>query len=366
MQVDMHFYGVFCMARAAGMNREAAKTIAYASQYVDDSNLTETNTHDNGGKIISEATAHHTTDIKNINHNDQRYIWVPFHFYPSGVGVKFTDKLVCQKDSTSVNEMVDNHINQDKSYILELMGIAAHVYADTFSHYGFSGVSSRSNRVVGETIKLYGLPPTLEALLGKKVARWFGRYGKQGGLMSNIRTLISDGAELATGALGHGGVSIYPDQPYLKWEFEYEFKNPNRNDYSERDNQVTFLEACVKLYEMFTKFLNAHPEYKEDGVRIEIEKIIPHLKEILKTEGGKDERMEKWKKYAADNLLYNGDGEIDTYDSEDWHNQYEDFSKLTNHDEFANMNIYKFFQAASYHKHTVLRELLPKHGIIVI
>ena len=30
----------------------------------------------------------------------------------------------------------------------------AHVYADTFSHYGFSGVSSRNNKVDGSSFEL--------------------------------------------------------------------------------------------------------------------------------------------------------------------------------------------------------------------
>ena len=227
MQVDMHYYGVYCIARAAGIEKDAAKTIAYASQYVDDSNIREITTHDNGSKAISVATAHHTTDIKNIDHNDQRYIWVPFHFFPGGVGEAFTEKLICRKDSDMVNEMLNNHMKQNTPYILELMGIAAHVYADTFAHYGFSGVSSRRNRVIGDTLEIYNLPPTITAVLGKKVAKWFEKYGVQGGLLQNIRTVISGGAELATGALGHGGVSIYPDQPYLNWSFEYEHPSPS-------------------------------------------------------------------------------------------------------------------------------------------
>ena len=36
MQKDMHFYGVYAMARAAGIKPDSAYTIAYASQFVDD------------------------------------------------------------------------------------------------------------------------------------------------------------------------------------------------------------------------------------------------------------------------------------------------------------------------------------------
>ena len=36
MQIDMHFYGVYAMARAAGLDPVTAETIANASQFVDD------------------------------------------------------------------------------------------------------------------------------------------------------------------------------------------------------------------------------------------------------------------------------------------------------------------------------------------
>ena len=48
-----------------------------------------------------------------------------------------------------------------------MLGIAAHVYADTFSHYGFSGVSSRGNKVYNSSFRLNeeveGLDETITA-----------------------------------------------------------------------------------------------------------------------------------------------------------------------------------------------------------
>ena len=36
MQLDMHYYATFAMARAAGLNSETSRVIATASQFVDD------------------------------------------------------------------------------------------------------------------------------------------------------------------------------------------------------------------------------------------------------------------------------------------------------------------------------------------
>lgn len=37
MQTDMHYYGTYFLARAAGLNATAALSIAIAAEYVDDS-----------------------------------------------------------------------------------------------------------------------------------------------------------------------------------------------------------------------------------------------------------------------------------------------------------------------------------------
>ena len=41
MQSDFHYYCIGVLARAAGFNRDDALTIAYASQYTDDSTESE-------------------------------------------------------------------------------------------------------------------------------------------------------------------------------------------------------------------------------------------------------------------------------------------------------------------------------------
>lgn len=86
MQIDMHYYGVYALARLAGLKPGAAKTIAMASQYVDDSVDNDTLDHESGGKLIPVATAHHTGNIRNVDRDDQRYIWVSFHFFPGNEG----------------------------------------------------------------------------------------------------------------------------------------------------------------------------------------------------------------------------------------------------------------------------------------
>ena len=368
MQKDMHYYGVYCLARSAGIKKKAAEIIAYASQYIDDSTARDIDDHKDGSKIIAIPTAHHTMDlIRNLDLNHQREIWVPFHFMPGGKGTTFTSKLVCRKDSAIAREMVKNNLYHDeKAYVLHLLGITAHVYADTFAHYGFSGVSSRRNRIVGDTVKIEQSTELLEFLMGNKLATFFEKYGEQGGLLHNVRSFVSFAGEVGSGALGHGAVSVYPDQPFLRWSFDYEYPDMVTETKSMRDNQKTFLEACEKLYNLFTDFLAIHKQHFDIASRVEFLEIKPKIKEILALEVSKEERCDAWVKALKKGEVSGKKEKLPIYDADKWENERDNFPKLTNAKDGAKLNVYKFYQAASYHRHYVLRELLPKHGIIVI
>jgi len=147
MQEDMHYYATLAIALSAGINKDDAEIIAYSSQYVDDSTEANSEQHEDGGLLYGIATAHHSISCiahRFIEKEEQRRVWVPFHFVPGGEGSNFEEKLICKKDSKIAQEMFNNHINVavDKEFGLELIGIAAHAFMDSFSHYGFSGISS--------------------------------------------------------------------------------------------------------------------------------------------------------------------------------------------------------------------------------
>jgi len=55
MQQDMHFYGIYALARAAGIKPDSAYSIAYASQFVDDALEGEVNILRKYGNIIESA-----------------------------------------------------------------------------------------------------------------------------------------------------------------------------------------------------------------------------------------------------------------------------------------------------------------------
>jgi len=81
MQIDMHYYCIYAMARLAGLKPEVTKIIATASQYVDDAVAEDIQHHENGNMLAPILTAHRLIEIlDNRNPEDQPFVWVPFHF----------------------------------------------------------------------------------------------------------------------------------------------------------------------------------------------------------------------------------------------------------------------------------------------
>ncbi len=220
MKIDMHYYGTYAMARAAGLKKDTAKIIATSAQFVDDNAEKESIDFRDGGRMDAEATAHHAIDKKNIDLEDQRQIWVPFHFLPGNEGKSYTGRLVCRMDSDVTREMLAFNLSlSGQPYALPLIGITAHILADTFAHYGFSGISSRRNKVHGNSFKFYELDKKMETYIVKKAGIFKKIYHSETGLMVNVKSWF---AENITGALGHGAVMTFPDRPYLIWQFAYQ------------------------------------------------------------------------------------------------------------------------------------------------
>lgn len=336
------------MAIAAGIPKHDAAVIAYASQFVDDSTRYDSETHEDGGLLFGITTAHHPhqslIDSLKTPHGEsteeQRKIWVPFHFFPGGEGDTFHERILCLKDGPIVREMLDNHlaVALNKDYTLELIGICAHVYADTFSHYGFSGMSSPFNEIKGNFEPVGQLRPQIIEHLKVQTER-----------------AKAVAAGKVTGNLGHASVFEWPDRPYLHWRFTFTRQRPNNGPVSDRDNRVTFLEACEKLHGFFSRFVKKR--YTDSAVR-SFDEIAPQVKEIIHSQGTGDERVELWKRSGLA-------GDMPEYRPQAWEDEKNAFAGLKDSSLSIKTHAYRFHQAAAYHRYYVLKDLLPSHGIAV-
>lgn len=367
MQEDMHYYGTYAMARAAGLEVKHAEIIAYAAQYVDDSTANDSEVHQDGGMFQTIATAHTNAEaIGNAvaDHTEQRQVWIPFHFFPGNEGNTLSEKLACVKDSELAQEMVKNHIRHAVSvkdeYGLTLIGIMAHVYADTFSHYGFSGVSSRNNEVDGESFELEVNNLEVRAYVMGKFSSFLTKYTPTF-IIKNYRNIASEGASAVTGALGHGAVGTYPDRPFLKWSFN--FKKEDRSS-GTRDNPTTFLEGCEKLHKAFSDFAD------QAGVStnpVEFDSIKDEVDQIIRLEAAKEGRIEAWIDAIDNGRLFElEEREALQYSKHDWEQHKENFETLESSSQMLAKEVYHFHQAAIYHRDYTLKQLLPKHGIMVL
>jgi hypothetical protein len=349
MQTDMHYYGTYAMARAAGIERDACFIIATAAQFVDDHANKETIKFRDGARIDTEATAHHSTNINNVKEDDQRMVWVPFHFLPGNEGEAYQEKMLCRKDSDIAKEMVRHALTlHDKVYALPLIGITAHVYADTFSHHGFSGYKSSLNKVDKGSFQFdEEHSNSIINYIRGKVDKFYEKF------QANIAESLSK--------LGHGAVATFPDRPYLKWSFTYESQPDQR---VERNNPKDFLDGCKALHLMFSEFVQSEPDYKADKGK-SFEEIESIVQTILACEDDMQGRINAWKGAANSGRLFaNGAEEIPDYDGSVWHSQRESLANENDSEVAISEPIYHFYQAASIHRTYILRDLLPDNNLV--
>lgn len=349
MQTDMHYYGTYAMARAAGLNQDTCTKIAYSAQFVDDNAGHKDLETKDRAQLHVTASAHHTTNIKNLDKCDQSLVWVPFHFLPGGVGDTYEERLMCVKDSDISNEMFDHYLSLPlKGFTPYLIGVAAHVYADTFSHYGFSGISSDVNKINGDSFEFKD--DITDEIKTYIVNKWTA---------FKTRLAASAAEELSHG-LGHGAAHTFPDRPYLTWKFNYESDESSQW----RSNPDTFLDACEKLHQRFKSLAQLHPEFRaSDGVEFEV--IVPIVKAILSTQSKMDGRIEQWKEYANNGSLFGFPETIPDYNADDWLEQLNAVKNIENSQDVIDFDVFKFLQATAVHRTYVLRELLPEHGLLV-
>jgi len=172
MQKDFHYYVIYAVAKEAGYKDDEARTIAYASQYVDDNTDREYTVSDSSGEfydrfpdkigkscefyfpILTQAV-----DITSFKLSVQRYIFAPFHFIPGDNDVEINGKknpLCTTRGCSNAVTLLQDSLKSEDLYRI---GIALHTYADTWTHERFSAFHEDWNKVYKSVFK--GLPPNI-------------------------------------------------------------------------------------------------------------------------------------------------------------------------------------------------------------
>jgi hypothetical protein len=263
VQIDFHFAATYAVARIAGFDDAQAHTIAYSAQYVDDSTTSGFLRFDNGMRFYRHATAHPPVDLANMDNDVGARSWLPFHFLPGNDGLetpapqdeRYWRRLVCRPDSPVAHAMMRDVVEasvKHGEHSLHRLGIAAHVFVDTFAHQGFVGERTRLNEV------------------------------------DDIRKASGDALEkMHVPPVGHGQVDTYPDRPFLHWQYL-----DSTGQLVDRNNPVDFVRAADRLCQEFQRYRAGDADVQVPGLGVAKLKVAALISGITDEDG--DARCKRW------------------------------------------------------------------------
>ncbi|NOZ69316.1 MAG: hypothetical protein GXP46_08770 [Deferribacteres bacterium] len=207
MDTEFHYYMTGIIARAAGFSEAEAKTIATASEYVDENDVCLKIEDRSGGKPYENYISQ-TMNILKPKRKLMR-IYPVFHFVPGDPA----DERACRTDgkmhllnTTPGNEtassMMDEAFRAPEDTRLYRIGIATHAYADTWAHQNFVGWYDYFNNI--------GMDPKPD--------------------------------------IGHADAEHHPDWPAHRWE-DCRLVN------DEIDNTERYIDAAEKIYGKYRSYL---------------------------------------------------------------------------------------------------------------
>ncbi len=350
MQIDFHHTTTYVVARAAGFNHDDAHIIAYASQYVDDATSTGMVQFDNQAVYNRISSAHKMLDARNTQELANHQVWLAFHFLPGNGGKQagenpdgsFINKIVCRPNSPVAQEMVRGVIlDKDRLYGLHRLGVAMHVYVDTWAHQGFAGVLHDVNEVEdAEETSNSGL--------------------FDGGIGSFLRDILDD----AIPPLGHGRANVFPDMPFMQWQYEN-----GKGELIQRDNTSDFMTAADHMCMAMQRFILGDPDANVAGLDADTKGKLYEMFVGIKNKKG-DERHAEWLQAIRGGAFSFGAASIADYmprGRESWKAQ----ALGTSHDlpvhryqsEFLNSDWKMFHDAIQAHRFHVVHDILPRYGI---
>jgi len=260
MDIEFHYYITCIIARRAGFRPEDAHIIAYSSQYTDD-NDTVYSIDQDGPNAYSNYISQTMNILK--PQKELMRIYPVFHFMPGTLDEIAGDSARRRDGKLHLMNVIPDNMDSKKclsaafdSQNLYRVGIATHMYADTFAHQNFVGFEDGFNDMKG----------LLESLIP---------------------------------SIGHADAKHQPDLPALIWEDERLVPS-----HTEIDNKKRFLEAASCLFDFYSSYLKISQNK---------ESVIKEIDEAIGDYGGTEEdRIERYKALIGT--------DYQEYDKKSWFN----------------------------------------------
>lgn len=393
MNIDFHHAATYVLSRCAGFDHEQANIIATSAQYVDDATHAGIVSFQSKEMYRYQESAHKNLDYQNLNALNNQKVWIPFHFLPGNTydsskkAPEFVQRITTKPNSVVAQEMMKDllHNVNDRNF-LHQVGVAIHVYADTWAHQNFVGINDKQNEA--NHVKVENINDDPEYLRSQYFRRkytlsylkFFKSDSKKPKLWDRIleKTIVPLGRAFLSKALGellplgHGAMLSYPDKPYIRFNYV--------NGYGEmitRNNPEEYLEASKMMYHWLRCFkLGTHAK---DGEIHELnETDLDKIKELIVGLDKDDEhkRYHAWLKEIKEGSFSFGEQTLAPHKdsgSKSWVHKalHVNSESKINHTHGKTANGFKdsdwkmFRDAIEQHRSRVNNEILPKFGICV-
>ena len=356
MNIDFHYGYIYVAARLAGLSTTDAEVVAHACQYIDDSTVDGILEFKDGQSYERFAAAHGMIDYRNMESAKDRVVWAPFHFFPGGEGHTLEDKAICKKNGRPAKEMVIATLSrcQGKDNALHQLGVALHVYVDTWAHQGFSGVPSARN-VVRKLESEHHPEGTWEDGLKRVLSAEFQAVG------TSFIDMVSK--------LGHGAALHFPDLPWAKWRYEN-----GLGHHIERDNLPDFVEAADAACRVVQAFRGLTSDFEsQPGLSAEAKRVLGELMGESQSEVP-DERLRLLVDAVRAGRVPGLEEDVPSYVAKgkgSWKFLATGIDSRTKDghekpvwtEEFERSDYRRFHDAVREHRFHAMQEILPKYGV---
>jgi hypothetical protein len=347
MQLDFHHAVTYVLARLAGFDPREAEIVAYSAQYVDDATDDDAIEFDNGARYSRISSAHKMLDYRNFEALAASRVWLPFHFLPGNQGLfagevpegSFIERLITIPNSSVAQDMIRATIaDREAPHGLQRLGIAMHVYADTWAHQGFAGVQ----HVINAATDLTGSNGEPDNALADRVKNYF------------INNALP---------LGHGTVLSHPDRPFLIWAY-----TNGRGERITRNNPDDYLDAAEQMCRAMQAFRAGSLDADVPGLTAEDRHVIQRLLREIRLDAAED-RWDAWSREVAAGSFGFGRDTLPAYVGEgegSWEHAAigeANDGVHTYREAFLESDWKRFHDALIIHRYDVIYRILPRYGI---